>query len=221
MTEDDKVTDPFLHEDDELEKVKAWWKENGKSIIFGVALGLAIIIGTNAWKSWKIRQAEQASTLYEQMLAEQGGNKDVFIQAGERLIGQYAGTGYAGLAGLMLAKRAYDDGDVAGAVEKLEWVMANANMPSGRTIARIRLAALYIDSGDNDKAAALLAVSNDEKSGFESYFAELEGDIKRASGDEQGARERYTVALKELAQGSPYEKMLQMKRDDVGGSGDE
>ncbi len=211
------MADPFLHEDDELEKVKAWWKENGKSIIYGVALGLAIIIGTNAWKTWKIRQAEQGSSLYEQMLAEQGKNKDAFFQAGETLINQYDNTGYAGLAGLMLAKQAYEDGDVATATEKLEWVINKAKMPSQKNIARIRLASIYMDSGDNKNAAAVLAVSDDEKAGFESYYEELDGDLKVAAGDMAGARAGYSAALKDLSKRSSYQQALKMKLDSVGG----
>lgn len=212
------MADPFLHEDDELEKVKAWWKENGKSIIYGVGLGLAIIIGTNAWKTWKIQQAEQGSSLYEQVLVEQGKSKEVFTQAGENLVNQYDSTGYAGLAGLMLARQAYEDGDVATAQEKLEWVMNKAKMPSQKNIARVRLATIYMDSGDNDNAAALLAITDEEKVGFESYYSELEGDLKLAAGDTAGARKDYNAAMKGLAPGSAYEDALKMKLDSVGGS---
>jgi len=211
------VADPFLHEDDELEKVKAWWKENGKSIIIGVGLGLAIIVGTNAWRSWKIRQAEQGSALYEQMLAQQGGNKEAFTQAAQTLLNQYGSTGYAGLAGLMLAKQAWDDGDKAAAMEKLEWVMNNAKMPSQKNIARIRLATLYLDSGDRDQAASLLSVPAEEKAGFESWYAELGGDLKLAAGDTDGARNDYAAALKDLAPSSGYRDALQMKLDNTGG----
>lgn len=211
------MADPFLHEDDELEKVKAWWKENGKSIIIGVGLGLAIIIGTNAWKSWKIRQAEQGSALYEQMMVQQDSNKEAFTQAAQNLMSQYGSTGYAGLAGLMLAKQAWNDGDKAAAQEKLEWVMNNAKMPSQKNIARIRLATVYLDSGNRDQAASLLAVPAEEKVGFESWYAELAGDLKHAAGDIDGARDDYTTALKDLASSSDYRDALQMKLDNVGG----
>ncbi len=211
------MADPFLHEDDELEKVKAWWKENGKSIIIGVILGLAIIVGTNAWKSWKIRQAEQASVLYEQMLAQQDSNGQAFTQTAETLMNQYGSTGYAGLAGLMLAKQAYDNGDKAAAQEKLEWVMSNAKMSSQKNIARIRLASIYLDSGDREQAAALLAAPAEDKVGFESWFAELEGDLKLAAGDTSGARAGYAAAMNQLSPSSGYRDALQMKLDSVGG----
>ena len=62
-------------EDQQLEELKKWWKENGSSIITGVVLGLAILFGTRAWFGWQERTAQQASAVYTVMVNDlQAGN---------------------------------------------------------------------------------------------------------------------------------------------------
>ena len=55
-------------EDQQLEELKKWWKENGSSIITGVVLGLAILFGARAWFAWQERTAQQASAVYTVMM---------------------------------------------------------------------------------------------------------------------------------------------------------
>ena len=42
--------EPHLAEDEELQKLKTWWKSNGTSIIVGIALGIGAIAGVNGWQ---------------------------------------------------------------------------------------------------------------------------------------------------------------------------
>ncbi len=37
-------------EEEQVEALKDWWKENGRSLLLGVALALAIVFG---WKGWE------------------------------------------------------------------------------------------------------------------------------------------------------------------------
>ena len=37
----------YMNDDDQVEALKKWWKENGKSIIGGVVLGRALVRGRN------------------------------------------------------------------------------------------------------------------------------------------------------------------------------
>jgi len=40
-----------LSEKEQLEEMRAWWSENGRFVITGVVLGVAIIVGWNQWRS--------------------------------------------------------------------------------------------------------------------------------------------------------------------------
>jgi predicted negative regulator of RcsB-dependent stress response len=55
-------------EEEQVEALKRWWKENGTSTIVGLALGIAIILGWNYWQGHKKDQTVQASAIYDQLL---------------------------------------------------------------------------------------------------------------------------------------------------------
>ena len=43
--------DETLSEKEQIEEMKAWWKENGSYVIAGLILGVGGIWGFNAWRS--------------------------------------------------------------------------------------------------------------------------------------------------------------------------
>ena len=63
---------PQFSESDDMARARAFWKESGKSIVFGISLGLAGIVGFNFWKYHEESQGEQASSLYQQVLSGTG-----------------------------------------------------------------------------------------------------------------------------------------------------
>jgi len=201
-------------EQEELEKLKAWWKNYGNSLIFGILLGAGILAGVRYWKQHTEQSLQTASALYNQMLQNYHVKPDAARKSGEELVKEYASTPYAGMAGLMLARMNFDAGDTAGARKQLQWVMENAGDAATVHTARLRLARLDLDSGDKDAALALLNVKDQD--GFESEYEELKGDIYLAKGQRNQARAAYREALKHLAEGSPYARILNMKLDDLG-----
>ena len=48
-------------EQEELEKLKAWWKNYGPALLIGVVIGVALLFGNKYWKEHKERQREEAS----------------------------------------------------------------------------------------------------------------------------------------------------------------
>lgn len=197
-----------LSEDEQSERIKAWWKENGTSVIAGSVLGIAVIAGVNYWRVYKADQAEAAAVLYDQLLVEQAGaGSDV----GRKLINEYASTPYAGKASLVLARIAFDNGDLDQAAEHLEWAMTEAPDPADRRIARLRLARLALDRDDAGRAEALL--SGMQIGGYESEYRELLGDIAMARDDPETARNEYQAALEALPEQSGFADMLNRKLD--------
>lgn len=201
-------------EQEELEKLKAWWKTYGGSLITGVALGLAILFGYRYWVDYRQTQREAASVLYDQMLDELRARKPEAGAAGAKLIDEYSSTPYAGMAALLLARQAYETGDKAGARQRLEWVVANAKDAATQHAARLRLARLLIETGQLPEAAALAETK--DIAGFESEYLELRGDLTVAQGKPEQARAAYRAALKQLPSGSQYRAVLSMKLDDLG-----
>lgn len=194
-----------LSDDDQSERLKSWWKENGVSVITGAVLGIAVIGGVNYWRSYKADQAEAASALYAQML-ESGSP-----EAGRELLDAYSGTPYAGKAALLLAKRAFEDGKPDEAAGHLEWAMENAPDEADRKLARLRLARIALSGDDHDRAASLL--SDMQIGGYESEYHELRGDLAMARDDAETARSEYEAALENLPERSGFADMLNVKLD--------
>ena len=91
-----------LEEQDQLEDLKAWWKQWGNTVA-GVVIALSIgVVGVQGWRWWTQQQAGQASVLYDAVSAAVRANdaakaKDAMSQLADK----YGGTGYAPRAALM------------------------------------------------------------------------------------------------------------------------
>jgi predicted negative regulator of RcsB-dependent stress response len=200
---------------EELDKLKAWWKNYGSSVIFGVLLGAGILIGFRYWTHYTEQRLQTASVLYDRMLQDFHSKKlETARQSGESLLKDSSSTPYAGMAGLLLARMDFEAGDALSGRKHLQWVVEHAKDAATMHAARLRLARINLDSGDKQAALALLDVK--DQAGFEAEYAELKGDIYLAQGQREQARAAYLDALKQLPAGSPYAPVLNMKLDDLG-----
>lgn len=203
----------YQTEEEQVEAIKKWWKENGRSVIGGVVLGFAIIGGWQGWQGYQRNQGEAASSHFDAMRqAVQTGQHDRAIEDGKRLIGEYGGTVYASFAALELAKLSYQRGEKAAARNHLRWVADAAPDPAIRELARLRLGGLLLDMQDTAALQALLAKPT--LPAFAGEFAALRGDLERALGNPEAAREAYQEAL---LKGVEDIGLLRMKLVDVGG----
>lgn len=203
-------------EEQQIEAIKKWWKENGLAVVMGIVLGVGGLVGWRSWTTYQDNQGAAASILYEQMMGRAaGGDRRGAMDVAEHLAAEYGGTGYADLARLSLARMSYRDGDVAGAVAQLEVVRDEAEIDELKQVAALRLARLRLDEGDLDGAQAVIAGSAAEA--FAGVRDEIQGDILAARGDRAGARNAYQRAL-ELTTNDSGRVLLQMKLDDLGGA---
>ncbi|MEA3291204.1 MAG: tetratricopeptide repeat protein [Pseudomonadota bacterium] len=212
MADDIKI---HFSEDEDLEKAKAWWKSNGSSIVWGIAIGLTAVVGFNFWQKYTQGKAEGASALFNQVLQQDAsGGDETLPQLAQEVMDDYRSTPYAAKAALIQAKAKLEAGDQSGAEEALRWALDKSGDPATRHAARLRLAALQLDGGKTDEALKLLSVK--DQGGFGSHYAELEGDAHLARGDRAQAGQAYQRALETLTPGSPYGRILQHKLDNVG-----
>lgn len=202
-------------EDQQLEDLKKWWKENGSSIITGVVLGLAVLFGTKAWFAWQERMAQQASSVYSVMLNQmsQGDVKAATDNAGV-LIADFSGTPYASLAAMVLARFNIEAGDLEAARTQYQWVLDNGDSDELRTTAQVRLARVLIGLGDHDGALAQLDQA-EAGGGQGGVFAEVRGDIYSIRGETQQAVDAYQSALALMATEYPGRHLVQLKYDDA------
>ncbi len=202
--------DVYKTEEEQVQAIKDWWKENAVALITGVVLGLLALGGYRYWIDQQKQQSEQASLLYSQMLVA----KDKKTVNAEALINDYADTPYAALAALMQARENIDNGKPDEAVTQLKWVLEHGDDEGIQHIARQRLARVYIDKKDLAAAEALL--ENIETKAFSASYHEIKGDLELAKNQLLQAKENYRLALTNLKRGEPRYRIVKMKMDDLG-----
>ncbi|MEK7323031.1 MAG: tetratricopeptide repeat protein [Pseudomonadota bacterium] len=206
----------YSSEQEQVEAVKRWWRNNGKSILAGVTIGVLVLIGGRLWIDHKNNQTLLAEDQYEQVLADlQRGEKAAAVDRGARLLEENRGSPYAALTALVLAKLKMDDNDQDGAKKYLQWVIDNAGLPSLQDVARLRLARVLLAAGDG--AAALSTMQAVDEKAYTVPMQELKGDILVSLNRLDEARTAYAAALAGEPEGGEHER-LQMKMSALGGA---
>lgn len=198
-------------EEEQVEALKKWWKENGTSVVAGLVIGLGSIFGWQSWNQHVDNTGAQASIAFEQMMqAVTEGDVASASKQAELLRIEHESTAYADIAALTQAKLKLEQGESAAARAQLEWVMKHTSDQGLEQIARLRLARILLSDGELDAASALLTSI---KQSFAGEFAELRGDIAAANNDIDQARQAYQEAI-ELEAGN--RTMIEIKMDDLG-----
>jgi len=204
----------YLNEDDQVEALKKWWHENGKAVIGGAILGLAIVGGWQGWTRYSEGRAEQASAYYDQFSSSAQANDAAAakLQA-ERIFEEFGSSTYALMAALEMARIEYAEGQSDAAIARLRWAISSAKDASLVQLARLRLARLLLDANDLDGALELSSQATGE--GFAAEFAALRGDVLRAQGDLENARSAYQDALDK---GVANQNLVRMKLTEISGT---
>lgn len=204
-------------EQEELEALQKWWRENGRAVIVGLVLGLG---GVFAWTTWQSRAeatAERVSVIYQSMvdMAAANDHEEALLRV-EQIMQDHPDSEYAVLSALLGAKSALAAGRMEDAGRYLGWVIEHASRSEFRDLARIRSAQLLLDADKPDAALEMLAAV--KTPAFTADVEELRGDILVAKNDGAGAAKAYESALTSEAMTSGMRARVQMKLDDIGRS---
>lgn len=206
-------------EEEQLEAIKRWWKENGTSLIAGVVIAGAGVFGWNAWQDYQAGKAEAASMRYQQLL-DLTGRDDPGEQARQRaseLVGEitdeHGTTLYADLARLLDARQAIEVDDRARARAALEAVIEGSERDYIKGLARLRLARLQLAEGSAETALATL---EGVPEALAAQRAEVRGDAQHALGRDERARDAWRDALALADERDQPLYGVQLKLDDLG-----
>ncbi|HSP58010.1 MAG TPA: tetratricopeptide repeat protein [Halomonas sp.] len=186
-------------EEEQLDAIKQWWKQNGTSLIAGVALAAAGVFGWNAWQDWQANQAEAASMRYQQLLSLSGQDEldeSARTRASElvaEITDEHGDTLYADLALLIDARLAVGQDDLGAARDALEAVIDTSSRDYLQGLARLRLSRLQVADGDTEAALATLEAGVPEP--LAAQQANVRGDAHYAQGQEDAARQAWEEAL--------------------------
>ncbi len=199
---------------DDVERLKAWWKEYGKQVVVGALIGIGGIGGVLAWNQHNASQQQQASSAYVQLVAQvEAEQHQQTIADSERLIEQFKGSGYALLAALFAAQSAVALEHFDAAIERLNWVISNAPYPEIATMASVRIARIQRHQKRLDAALDTLdSITGNLMTGLR---AELRGDIYTDLGDHSEALVAYEDALQADDGTSDFYQRTQIKQDSL------
>jgi predicted negative regulator of RcsB-dependent stress response len=192
-------------EEQQVQAIKQFWKDNGLVIIAGAIIGLGLLWGWRAYNDSQVAAKEEASAAYTLSLSSLVDDKnDEKLSA---FIIEQSDTGYAPLAAMLLAQKAVEKEDYAGAKENLKVAMTGDETIAD--VARLRLANLHLEINEADQA--LIVLDSILSASFNGQIEEIKGDALLAKGDFDGAHNAYTLAMAQ----SSNNPNLKMKRDNI------
>lgn len=200
-----------IEEEQEINQLKDWWKENGKTIIVAFILGVGGMFGWRYWQAHQAEQIAQSSAQYDALIysAQQDeqakkANIEQFVQANSK-------TAYAVFALLDEAKKAAEKQDFAAAEANLNQALTQSQDEVLISIVALRLSAVQFQLGQLDNALTTLHQVKGES--FNARKAILTGDIQVAKGDKVAAKKSFEQAQQS---GSQLEQqMAKMKLNNL------
>lgn len=200
-----------IEEEQEINQLKDWWKENGKTIIVAFILGVGGMFGWRYWQAHQAEQIAQASAQYDALIysAQQDeqakkANIEQFVQANSK-------TAYAVFALLDETKKSAEKQDFAAAELNLNQALTQSQDEVLTSIVALRLSAVQFQLGQLDNALTTLNQVKGES--FNARKALLTGDIQVVKGDKVAAKSSFEQAQQS---GSQLEQqMAKMKLNNL------
>ncbi|WNC69359.1 tetratricopeptide repeat protein [Thalassotalea nanhaiensis] len=201
----------YQTEEQQVEAIKGYWKENGNSLIAGLVIGLGGFIGWNYYQDSVVEAQQVASYQYQQTMQAFESEEADFRANTQAFIDANSTTAYSAFAAFALAKDAVEHEDFAGAETQLKKAVELAANENIKAIAYLRLARVQIQLEAFDNALATLAQTMPET--FKASIEETKGDTYLKQGNTELARTAYQAAAD--AGGLQANPTLQIKLDDL------
>ena len=208
-----------LQEQEQLDELKAFWRQYGNFVTWTLALALAVVAGYNGWNLWQRNQAEGAAVLFDQMQKaatgkDAGRATTVFNDIKDR----YGRTTYAANAGLVAAKVQAAAGQTDEALKTLAWIVDSSGDAEVKVMSRLHAAGLLMDKKLYDDALKQLDALGPLDGTFAALAADRRGDVLAAQGKSGEARTSYEAALKLIDDKLDYRQLIDAKLAAMGAS---
>ncbi len=205
-----------LEEQEQLDEAKAWWKQHGNKVIWGVTVFLLAAAGWRGWQTWSHNQAAEASMLFDRAIQAATMNDAKTAKAiAAQIMDNKSHSAYATPAAWLAGSINYDAGDLKSARAQYEYALDHAKDDGVAQMARIRLAVLRFDDKDFPGALALLAQPFDPA--FQGLAAQVKGDVLVAQGNTAEAKAAYKLALEKLGDKSALKPLVEIRLEALGG----
>ena len=175
-------------EEQQVEAIKQFWKENGAAIILGAVIGFGALFGWNYYQDYKTSQGELASLSYSEVLAlvEQGTTEtSVLMDKVASMKSEHPASSYASLAALTMAQQFVSEKKFAEAAEQLKWVVDQSN-DTFESVAQLRLARVQLQL--EQYADAISTAESIKEQAYRSNALLVKAEALIAQGDNEAAK---------------------------------
>ena len=194
-------------EEEQVDKIKKWWNNNGKQIIGGAIIGLGSVFAWNYYGDYQDGQALNARTLYLSFASDSNN-----IGAYDKLIQDHASSSYSEQATLLMAKYLFDAENYILALSSIEPLIDSESSIIAST-AVLRMASIQLQLGQHENALSTLNIDGED--GFSGLIYNLTGDVYLDLDNVEQAKKYYTLAIKNITQNSSLTQLIQIKLDDL------
>lgn len=208
----------YANEQEQVDEIKKWLRENGAAIVVGLVLGISAISGWRYWEAKERARAETAAAMFSNVIAAAKTNRPADAEKmAQQILSDYGSTTYASYSALMLAKLAVEKQDLPTATQQLKWVIDNSSDSALKRLAQIRLARVLLAQGKSEEALGHLDRLPASPTPS-AAVAELRGDALMALGKREEAGKQYLEAYAnaEPAEKSDEASAIALKLDNLG-----
>lgn len=206
------IIEGYETEEQQVDAIKQWWKDNGNFLVIGAVVGLAGLWGWRFYNESVVEGQEQASQAYNDMLVTyeaQGADADLDkIQA---FVTENSGNNYAILASLLLAKEAVVKKDFELAKTQLVQLQSENSYAPLNPLINLRLARVELELGQLIESLSTLALVSEEA--FIAKAEQVKGTVYLKQGDVDNARIAFKSAID--ASKGRIDPILQLQFDDL------
>jgi len=206
------IIEGYETEEQQVEAIKGWWKENGNTLIIGAVVGLAGLWGWRFYNDSVVTGQEKASQAYADMqlnFEAQGADKD--LQNISTFVADNIDNNYGVLASLLLAKEAVNKKDYALAKTQLLQLQSQNSYKPLNAVINLRLARVQAELGEYKEALATLALISENKFLAKAY--QVKGAVFLKQGEQEKARSAFQDAINESE--GRVDPILQLQFDDL------
>jgi predicted negative regulator of RcsB-dependent stress response len=204
-----------LEEQEQLDELKAFWKQYGNLVTWVLVLALGSYAAWNGWNYYLRDQGAKAGSLYDEIdraaeaLDSERATR-IFADMKER----YPRAVFTQQGGLVAARVAAEKGQYDAARASLGWVAESGGEAEYRAIARLRLAGLLLDLKRYEEA--LKQLDGIDGTEFAALADDRRGDIFLAQGRGEEAKAAYQKAWAAMDPKLDYRRIVEAKLNVLG-----
>jgi len=206
------IIEGYETEEQQVDAIKQWWKDNGNTLVIGAVIGFAGLWGWRFYNDSVVEGQETASQAYNDMLVKfEAQGEDADLDQVTAFITANSDSNYAVLASLLLSKEAVAKKDFELAKSQLVQLQSQNEYAPLNPLINLRLARVEVELGQLTEALATLALVTE--TGFIAKAEQVKGTVYLKQGDVDSARSAFQRAID--ATTGRVDPVLQLQFDDL------